>query len=79
MTQGLIDIHQHVIFRVDDGPKSWEETEAMLAKAVDQGIERIIATSHVFPGRVQSMNMRSRGNGSCRWIPARRFTTLPGR
>lgn len=52
MTQGLIDIHQHVIFRVDDGPASWEETEAMLEKAVEQGIERIIATSHVFPGRV---------------------------
>lgn len=51
MTHGLVDIHQHVIYGVDDGPTKWEETEAMLEKAVSQGIERIVATSHVSPGR----------------------------
>ena len=52
MTHGLVDIHQHVIYGVDDGPTKWEETEALLEKAVSQGIERIVATSHVSPGRV---------------------------
>ena len=51
MTHGLVDIHQHVIYGVDDGPTKWEETQAMLEKAVSQGIERIVATSHVSPGR----------------------------
>lgn len=52
MSQGLIDIHQHLIYGVDDGPKKWEDTIAMLTAANNQGVARIIATSHVFPGRV---------------------------
>ena len=52
MTQGLIDIHHHLVYGVDDGPKTWEDTEAMLCAAEKQGIETIIATPHVFPGRV---------------------------
>lgn len=52
MTGGLVDIHQHVIYGVDDGPTKWEETEAMLEMAVRQGVKRIVATSHVSPGRV---------------------------
>lgn len=51
MTQGLIDIHQHIVYQMDDGPRKWGETEAMLAKAAEQGIQRIIATPHAFPGR----------------------------
>ena len=51
MSHGLIDIHQHLIYGIDDGPKTWEETELMLAEAEIQGIESIIATPHVFPGR----------------------------
>lgn len=52
MTQGLIDIHHHLVYGVDDGPKTWEDTETMLCAAEEQGIETIIATPHVFPGRV---------------------------
>lgn len=52
MEHGLIDIHQHLVYQMDDGPKTWEETEAMLRAAEEQGIQRIIATSHAFPGRV---------------------------
>lgn len=52
MEHGLIDIHQHLVYQMDDGPKTWEETEAMLQEAEKQGIRRIIATSHAFPGRV---------------------------
>ncbi|MBE5801461.1 MAG: hypothetical protein E7319_04155 [Clostridiales bacterium] len=51
MTHGLVDIHQHLIYGVDDGPRNWEETEAMLVEAENQGIERIFATPHATPGR----------------------------
>lgn len=51
MSHGLVDIHQHCVYGVDDGPKNWEDTLAMLSSAEKQGIERIIATSHALPGR----------------------------
>ena len=44
----MIDIHSHVIFDVDDGPKSLEESIKMLYRAVDEGITEIIFTSHAF-------------------------------
>lgn len=44
----MIDIHSHVIFDVDDGPKSLEESIQMLHSAVAEGITEIIFTSHAF-------------------------------
>lgn len=42
----LIDIHSHVIFGVDDGPKTIEETKSLLIEAYNQGVRTIVATSH---------------------------------
>lgn len=47
----MIDIHQHVVFGIDDGPRTQELSEAMLDAANRQGIYRVIATPHVCPGR----------------------------
>lgn len=44
----MIDIHSHIIFDVDDGPKSIEESIKMLYSAVDEGITEIVFTSHAF-------------------------------
>lgn len=44
----MIDLHSHIIFDVDDGPKSLEESIKMLYRAVDEGITEIIFTSHAF-------------------------------
>lgn len=44
----MIDIHSHILFGVDDGPKELQHTLEMLQKAVDEGITAIIATSHSF-------------------------------
>ena len=44
------DIHCHVIWGVDDGGESREETEKMLREAAADGIGRIICTPHVTPG-----------------------------
>ena len=42
----MIDIHSHIIFGVDDGPKSMEESRQLLEESYRQGVRTIIATSH---------------------------------
>lgn len=42
----MIDIHSHIIFGVDDGPKTLEESLELIKVAYLQGIRTIIATSH---------------------------------
>lgn len=42
----MLDIHSHIIFGVDDGPKTPEETLALLKASYDQGVRGIVATSH---------------------------------
>ncbi|NQI69699.1 tyrosine protein phosphatase [Streptococcus suis] len=42
----MIDIHSHIIFGVDDGPKSIEESLALIGQAHGQGVRFIVATSH---------------------------------
>ena len=44
----MVDIHTHILWAVDDGPKQMEETMQLLEQAVDEGITEIIATSHSF-------------------------------
>ena len=44
------DIHSHVIWGVDDGAETEEETFRMLREAAEDGISRIICTPHVTPG-----------------------------
>lgn len=42
----MIDIHSHIIFGVDDGPKTLEESLSLIEVAHHQGVETIVATSH---------------------------------
>jgi protein-tyrosine phosphatase len=42
----MIDIHCHILAEVDDGPKSWDESEEMCRMARADGIEHIVATPH---------------------------------
>lgn len=42
----MIDIHSHIIFDVDDGPKSIGESKALLKEAYNQGVRTIVSTSH---------------------------------
>ncbi len=46
----FVDIHSHVIWGVDDGAKTKEETQRMLQEAVADGIGAIVCTPHVTPG-----------------------------
>ena len=44
------DLHSHVIWGVDDGAKTEEQTQKMLQAAVRDQIGTIIATPHITPG-----------------------------
>lgn len=55
---GLVDIHCHLLYGVDDGAKSLEESIKMLDVAVEEGISDVILTPHyrhgmfVYPGDI---------------------------
>ena len=40
----MIDIHSHIVFDVDDGPKTREDTRALLTESYRQGVRTIIST-----------------------------------
>ncbi|HEL1640954.1 TPA: tyrosine protein phosphatase [Streptococcus suis] len=42
----MIDIHSHIIFGVDDGPVTIEESLELIKLAKNQGVRIIVATSH---------------------------------
>lgn len=44
----MIDIHSHILFDVDDGPVSIEQSIEMLETAANEGIRNIISTSHLY-------------------------------
>lgn len=42
----MIDIHSHIIFDVDDGPSTLEESLQLIAESYAQGVRGIVSTSH---------------------------------
>lgn len=46
----MIDTHIHIIPGVDDGPKTIEDSKAMLDMLKQQGVEAVITTSHFREG-----------------------------
>lgn len=42
----IVDIHSHILYGLDDGPKTREETILLANQAVDSGINHVIATPH---------------------------------
>lgn len=46
----LTDIHAHIVFGVDDGARTLEESLRLIDMATKQGIKKIIATPHNMPG-----------------------------
>lgn len=46
---GLIDIHSHVLYGLDDGPRAFEESLAMVRMAAEHGTTALVATPHASP------------------------------
>ena len=44
MRTGFTDIHHHLLYGLDDGPKSKNGMYRMLCKAAEEGITEIVAT-----------------------------------
>lgn len=42
----MIDIHSHIVFDVDDGPTTIEESLALIGESYRQGVRTIVSTSH---------------------------------
>ena len=42
----MIDIHSHIVFDVDDGPKTIEESLKLIGESYRQGVRTIVSTSH---------------------------------
>lgn len=47
----LIDLHCHILPHLDDGPRTWEESLQMAELAINDGIQTIVATPHLFHHR----------------------------
>jgi protein-tyrosine phosphatase len=45
----LIDIHSHVLYGLDDGPRAFEESLAMIRMAAAHGTTVLVATPHASP------------------------------
>lgn len=50
MKKKFTDIHHHILYGIDDGADSREKMYAMLEKAAEDNIVRIVVTPHVTPG-----------------------------
>jgi protein-tyrosine phosphatase len=46
----MIDIHHHIIYGLDDGPKDTDSMRRMLKAASLNGVRTLIATPHISPG-----------------------------
>lgn len=42
----MIDIHSHIVFDVDDGPKTLQESIDLISESYAQGVRTIVSTSH---------------------------------
>lgn len=50
MTHPMTDIHQHLLWGIDDGAETAQTMHAMLLEAERQGIRTVAATPHAQPG-----------------------------
>lgn len=47
----MLDLHSHILFGIDDGAQTLEESVALAQQAVKEGITHIIATPHYKPSQ----------------------------
>ncbi|WP_442878137.1 CpsB/CapC family capsule biosynthesis tyrosine phosphatase, partial [Cetobacterium sp.] len=52
----MVDIHTHLLFGVDDGPETLEESIKLIELGKKLGYSEFILTSHFGKGRFQNQN-----------------------
>lgn len=52
----MVDIHTHLLFGVDDGPETLEESIEMIRAGMDLGFNEFYLTSHYNKGKFQNKN-----------------------
>lgn len=52
----MVDIHSHLLFRIDDGAKNIEESLEMLKMAYKNGYTDIVCSSHFFVDKFENEN-----------------------
>ena len=58
----FLDMHNHLVYGVDDGAPDFETTKELLREAVQDGAAGVIVTPHVTPGIVQFPEEKYRQN-----------------
>ncbi|MCM1087049.1 MAG: hypothetical protein NC419_02755 [Muribaculaceae bacterium] len=53
MTEYYIDMHSHILPGVDDGAPDMDTTMKLVSEAYKQGVRRMIATPHYYPGHMK--------------------------
>ena len=47
----MIDIHTHVLFGLDDGAQTLDESIAIIQKYIENGYKGVVATPHHYNGK----------------------------
>lgn len=55
----MIDIHSHILYGLDDGAQSLEESLEMALMASEDGISKIVATPHLFRGNFNCNDLKT--------------------
>ena len=54
----MIDVHSHIVFDVDDGPKTLEESLDLIGESYAQGVRKIVSTSHRRKGMFETPTLK---------------------
>lgn len=54
----MIDIHSHILFGVDDGAKTIEDSLALIEEMYNQGVKIFILTPHRRKNMFEKVNKR---------------------
>jgi len=60
----MIDFHTHVLNNIDDGPKLIEESLEMLKMQSNQGVTKVVCTSHFIPDELSVEEFLDRRNNA---------------
>lgn len=58
----MVDLHTHILFDIDDGPKAIDESLSLLNKATQSGVTTFVTTSHYYSARTPFADFVSKRN-----------------